>query len=94
MNIGQSIKAFRVRSGLRQNAYAGKIGITQTYLSQIENNKRKVSTECLERIAKYHGIPIQIMLWYSLDVLDIKAEKVALFKQLKPSIDSLIDNLI
>ncbi|WP_373262779.1 helix-turn-helix domain-containing protein, partial [Bacteroides thetaiotaomicron] len=38
MNIGKIIKETRKSKGLKQQSFAKMCGITQTYLSQIENN--------------------------------------------------------
>jgi len=49
---GLDIKVARIRAGLRQYKVAAALGITQTVLSQIENDQRIVSQERLEQIAR------------------------------------------
>jgi transcriptional regulator with XRE-family HTH domain len=49
---GLDIKIARIRAGLRQYKVAAALGITQTVLSQIENEQRNVSQEQLEQITR------------------------------------------
>jgi transcriptional regulator with XRE-family HTH domain len=91
MKLGQSIKRLRVNKvGQVQSLFAKNIGITQTYLSQIENDKKEPSLEVLQKIANYLEIPLPILFWYGIEECDIKLEKAEYFKVLKPAIDSLI----
>ena len=92
MKLGQSIKRLRVnKAGQIQGLFAQNIGITQTYLSQIENDQKEPSTEVLQKIANYLKIPLPILFWYGITEEDIRPEKSEYFKVLKPAIDSLID---
>lgn len=46
------IKEARQKAGLTQNQLAIKVGVTQIYISYIENNRKTPSFDLLERIAK------------------------------------------
>ncbi|WP_115641045.1 helix-turn-helix domain-containing protein [Clostridium putrefaciens] len=46
------IKEYRVKSGLTQKELAIKIGISQNYLSQLENNRYDIKLSMLFKIAK------------------------------------------
>ena len=92
MKLGQSIKGLRVNKAKQiQGLFAKNIGITQTYLSQIENDQKEPSTEVLQRIANYLDIPLPILFWYGIEESDIRPEKAEYFKVLKPAVDSLIE---
>jgi XRE family transcriptional regulator, regulator of sulfur utilization len=95
MNIGQSIKKLRKERlpHLTQGEYASTIGITQTYLSQIESGKKKPSTDLLEKIAKDFDMPLPIIFWYGIEEQDVRESKKEYFLFLKPSIDKLIDSI-
>jgi len=93
MNIGTAIKKLRVRKTLNQQDFANRIGITQTYLSQIENGHKRPSLEVLEFIAKDSKIPLPIMFWCGVELEDITETKREAYKMLKPSIDALITSL-
>lgn len=91
MKLGQSIKRLRVNKARQiQGLFAQNIGITQTYLSQIENDKKEPSTEVLQKIANYLEIPLPVLFWYGIEEGDIRPEKAEYFKVLKPAIDSLV----
>jgi transcriptional regulator with XRE-family HTH domain len=92
MKLGQSIKRLRVNKARQiQELFAQNIGITQSYLSLIENDQKEPSTEVLQKIASYLEIPLPILFWYGIEESDIKPEKAEYFKVLKPAIDSLIE---
>ena len=95
MNYGKTIKDFRVdRMKQRQCVFAENVGITQTYLSQIENGKKKPSTELLERISNFIDVPLPIMFWNSITEQDIAPEKIEAFRVLQPSINRFINTFI
>jgi len=57
-NVGIGIKIVRIKKGLKQYEMAGQLGISQNYLSLLENNKASPSLELLSRIACEYNIPI------------------------------------
>lgn len=59
MNIGERIKFFREKAGLKQTQVAKYLGIDQTYLSKIEANERNVPVELLESLAILFRIDLQ-----------------------------------
>jgi DNA-binding XRE family transcriptional regulator len=96
MNLGLSIRKLRKERvpQLTQAEYAATIGISQTYLSQIESNKKKPSTDILEKIAADFEIPLPIIFWYGIEEKDIHESKREYFRFLKPTIDQMIDSII
>ena len=90
MNLGISIKTIRKNSGLKQYKFAKELGITQPYLSQIENNYKKPSYEVIENIAKITNTPLPILFWFGVTEKDVRKDKLRVFMMLKPTIDKLI----
>jgi transcriptional regulator with XRE-family HTH domain len=91
MNIGKAIKKIRKSSNtVNQGQFAAKIGITQSYLSQIESGKKLPSLDLLQVISNQSNIPMPAMLWFSLSESDIDIRKIEMFRSLKPIIDDLI----
>jgi transcriptional regulator with XRE-family HTH domain len=90
MNLGTTIKNFRIQKGIKQNSLAEQCDITQTYLSQIENNVKEPNLSTLKVICKHLGIPVPVLFFLSLDEKDIKPEKRASYKHIEPSIKSMI----
>jgi XRE family transcriptional regulator, regulator of sulfur utilization len=93
MKIGKAIKELRLKKALNQKDYASRIGITQSYLSQIETDTKKPSTELLEFIAHDLDMPLPVMFWFGVEECDITENKREAYKMLKPSIDALITSL-
>jgi DNA-binding XRE family transcriptional regulator len=95
MNIGKAIKEIRIEhTDLNQGDFALKIGISQTYMSQIENNKKTPSTELLQKIGEMLNIPMQFLLWFSLTEEDVPKRKRDIYNHLKPTIDAMIKEVM
>ena len=94
MNLGNTISKLREKKEMKQGELAQALGITQTYLSQIENNKKLPNIALLERISTELSTPLPIVFFFSLDDKDIPKEKQANFNFLKPLINNFIDDLI
>ena len=62
MNIGSQIKAIRKAKNVSQKDLAKKIGISNTYLSDIENSRCFPSIKTLYRISK--GLGEEIALFF------------------------------
>ena len=93
MDLGKAIKQLRKQKNYNQKQFCDIVEITQTYLSLLENNKRKPSMEVLEKIASKLETPFAVLLWFTLDSTDVEPRKLEMFELLKPSIDKLITDL-
>jgi len=51
MSIGENIKKIRKENGLTQAEFSKRIGISRTYLSDLENSRKSPSVETLDKIA-------------------------------------------
>lgn len=91
MNIGQVIKDTRKQKGQTQNEFALSCGITQTYLSQIENNSKEPNLSTLKVISQNLDIPLPILFFMSLNEEDIAPEKRDAFAIINPSVKSFIN---
>ena len=94
MNLGETIKQLRKRNGLNQSQLAELCEITVTYLSLIENGKKEPTLSLLKTIANSLQVPLPILLFSALTEEDIPESRKEFFNVIKPSIDSMIDNLI
>jgi XRE family transcriptional regulator, regulator of sulfur utilization len=91
MDLGTSIKNIRKQKGYSQGELANKAGITQTYLSQVESNKKQPNLSTLEAISKQLGVPLPIIFFLSLTKEDIPQSKQKAFEIVSPSIKSLVN---
>jgi transcriptional regulator with XRE-family HTH domain len=48
--VGQRVKELRHELGLSQEALANKAGVDRTYMTDVENGRRNISVELLEKI--------------------------------------------
>jgi transcriptional regulator with XRE-family HTH domain len=90
MNLGNAIKHLRHQKGIKQNLLAVNSGITQTYLSQIENNLKEPNISTLKVICKNLNVPLPVLFFLAIDSNDIAPEKLNAFKHLAPSINSMV----
>ena len=90
MDLGIAIKTIRQQKGIKQNSLAKKCDITQTYLSQIENNVKEPNISTLRNISEQLGLPLPILFFLSLNEKDISPEKQTAYNHLAPSIKAMI----
>ena len=93
MNIGIAIRTIRKERTpqLNQSEFAKLIGITQTYLSQIETGSKTPTISVLEKISKEFEIPLPIIFWLGINEEDIAEHKREYFRFLKPTVDAMIN---
>ena len=90
VNIGRSIKFVRVAAGIKQGKMAERLGISQNYLSLLENNKAEPSLSLLRRIASEFHVPMSFLfLEGTADFESDEPEMHALLQELQ----NLIHNL-
>jgi len=91
MNIGATIKNLRKRKGLQQFELAERSGISQTYLSQIENGSRSATFDTLEKICETLDVPLSILSYLSLDLKSVNPEKREAFLKIQPAINAMVE---
>lgn len=57
-NMGRTIVRLRKEKGYSQEAFANEAGIDRRYMSDIENGKRNISIDILDRVCNKLGIKI------------------------------------
>lgn len=72
-----ALRLVRVFHDMSQTALAGKLGISKSYLSEIEKGeKKKVTLELLERYSEVFKIPVSSLIFFAEQVGDTRSEKV------------------
>jgi len=95
MRIGDVIASIRRRKRIEQKNLAQQLGIGVTYLSQVENNRKKPSLKLLKSIAAELGVPVDAILFMVLEEKYSNSEKGREFFRLaKPIMEDVIDLLI
>ena len=62
MTFGQNLKAIRKRMKLTQTEMAERIGISQSYLADIEHNRKNISLAVVLRMAKGLNISVNKLI--------------------------------
>lgn len=93
MKLGTAIRNLRKAKGMKQAEFASRVGLSQSYLSQVEGNKKEPSVEVLKKVSDLAGVPLPVLLWDSLTGEDVPKEKKEAFEMLKPAVDALIKNM-
>ncbi len=91
MKIGTIIKKIRSEKKISQGDLAKACDISQTYLSQIENDLKKPSFAKLNTIAEQLKIPLSVLFYLSIEESDVPANKRRAYRELSPTIESLIN---
>lgn len=92
MNLGNTFKEIRkVKFSDNQEAFALKLGITQSYLSGIENNKKKASPDLITKLSEISDIPKIVILGKSITIEDVADDKKEAFKSINESMQNLIN---
>jgi transcriptional regulator with XRE-family HTH domain len=91
MDLGSAIKNIRRQKQQTQGEFAAKCGITQAYLSRIENNQKEPNLSILRTISEQLEIPLPILFFLSMNENDVPEKKRAAFKLVSPSVKSLVN---
>ena len=95
MNVSKALQRIRFEKGLKQQDVAKKAKISQTYLSQLETGgKKEPSQSVIKKLCKIYDVPPIVVAWYAMEDIDIQPKKKSAFLKLKPTLDTLISELI
>jgi transcriptional regulator with XRE-family HTH domain len=93
MKLGRAIKYVRFVIGMSQGNLAKAVGLSQTYLSQIENEQKLPSLDTLESICKALEVPMFFLLMKAVEKDDIDANKFDMFEKFSPTISHMLEGL-
>ena len=63
--IGEALRLIRVFHDFNQTEMASKLGISNSYLSEIETSKKSVTLELLKKYCSILNVPISSLLFFS-----------------------------
>jgi transcriptional regulator with XRE-family HTH domain len=72
MNLGKSIRLCRTNIGLSQADLAEKVGVSVSYISLIEKNKRDPPLSTVERVAAALGVPVTVLAFLAAERGELK----------------------
>lgn len=62
MSLGENIKTLRNELGLTQKKLSNSINVDQTYISELENNKKTPSLDTLKKLAKVLNVRVSDLI--------------------------------
>jgi transcriptional regulator with XRE-family HTH domain len=66
--VNESLKLIRLYWGRTQSEMAGALGVSQSYISEMEKAKRDVTLDLLEKYARILRVPISSLLLFAENV--------------------------
>lgn len=90
MDLGRAIARLRKQQCLNQKSLARECSISQTYLSQIENNRKDPNLSTLKEISRALEVPLPILFFLAMNDGDIPEGKREAFGQLLAPIKAMV----
>ena len=90
MKIGTIIKNIRKSKRIKQKDLASKLGISNSYLSSIENDKREPSMELTKALANYLEIPLGHFFIKAYDEKSLTGKQKTIFVKARKLIDEFL----
>lgn len=60
--VGRNLRAYRLRKGLSQEAFAEVLGVHRTYMGSVERGERNLTLQTVEGLAESLGItPMELL---------------------------------
>lgn len=63
--MSKALKLIRQYSEVKQADLANALGISKSYLSEIESGKKNISLDLLEKYAQYFDVPLSSLVFFS-----------------------------
>src|SRR5277367_4898992 len=97
MNIGTTIRGYRLQKGMSQGDIEKRTGLLRCYLSRVENGHTVPSLETLQKIA--HALELQLAQFFSdqvvsqeMSTLRLSEEEIRFLTQIQRYSSRLSDN--
>ena len=94
MNIGHAIKTLRKKAEISQKDFSKLARISQTYLSEIENEKKLPSIPVLINIGDALNVPMFYLIWIASNENDVEDDKRDKYNYVYPMVTGIMDSLI
>lgn len=92
MDLGNTIKNIRRQRGLKQDELASMCGISVTFLSRLENNRKDATLTTMKKISASLNIPLPVLFFLSMRLDDISPQKKEFYSHLAPPFKTFINN--
>jgi transcriptional regulator with XRE-family HTH domain len=75
ISIGKTIRKLRIERGISQQDLAEDADLTPSFLSLVENGRRRPSLAVIQRLASSLLVPEEILIWDSVELPNNLNEK-------------------
>lgn len=93
MKIGATIKKLRKEKKISQVDFAKQCGISQTYLSQLENDERNPTVNVLEKISSVLEVPYPVLSFLSITIDNVPEEKKEVYQRMEKVMFGLVEDV-
>lgn len=76
---------------MKQYEIADKVGVSGTYLSQVELGHKEPSFELIKKLCELYKIPPAVLLWLAIEPKDVDRKKREAFDLIKGPVTNLIN---
>ncbi len=91
--LSEALRLLRVFHDMKQKDLADKLGLSKSYISEIENGNRTPSFEVIEKYAELFKIPVSSIVFFSEQIEDSRSKKSTASKT-KHAIASKVINFL
>lgn len=93
MRIGLVIEKLRKKNNLNQKEFSALIGVTQTYISMIESEKKIPSFSVLSKISDVFLIPIPVIYMLAIEDKDVHYTCIDKYVLRRSELNALINHI-
>jgi len=95
MKLGYALREARMKrfpnKEMKQYEIADKVGVSGTYLSQVELGRKEPSFELIKKLCEVYKIPPAVLLWLAIEPKDVDKKKRQAFESIKGPLTNLIN---
>jgi transcriptional regulator with XRE-family HTH domain len=91
--LSEALRLLRVFHDMKQKELADNIGLSKSYISEIENGNRTPSFEVIEKYAAHFKIPVSSIVFFSEQIEGARSKKSAV-SNTKRAIASKVINFL
>lgn len=94
LNIAETLESIRMEKRLNKTEFSQLCGISNSFYSEVINNKKSVNIETLEKICTKIEVPIEIFIFKAINedkIVDENRRK--LIREIRPLMDEITDAL-
>ena len=91
--FGQALKLLRRYQGLNQSNLAKQLGVSRSYVSELESGNRTPSLDLLSRYADVFNVPVSSLVFFA-EALEDKENLTSRLDKAKGVIEKVVDRYV